>query len=119
MADARTRSVSGQIVLPPDAPEKAGAVVVQVEDVSRADAPSTVVAEQRLEHVPLRDRDHLDFAIDVPADAINPRGMYSLRAHVDTSGSGSVERGDLVSTQSYPVLTGGAPDLARIVVKHV
>jgi putative lipoprotein len=113
------RTVRGEIVLPPGAPPEAARVVVQLEDVSRADAPSVVVGEQRSEQVRLQGRDRLEFAIEVPADAIDPRAMYSVRAHVDTSGSGTVERGDFVSTQSYPVLTGGAPDEVKIAVRPV
>jgi putative lipoprotein len=115
-----SRSVRGEIVLPAsELPTKAADVVVQVEDVSRADAPSTVVGEQRLHGVSLRPGTSLPFTVDVPANLIDERGSYSLRVHVDVSGSGQVEVGDLVSTESYPVLTRGHGDQSRVRVKRV
>jgi len=45
--------------------------------------------------------------------------MYSVSVHIDVSGSGEIERGDLISTQIYPVLTRGHGDEARVQVKRV
>ena len=113
------RRVRGQVVVPPGQPgERAAQVVIQVEDVSRADAPSRVVAERRLEDVPLDGRP-LAFEVQVPDDEIDERGMYSVRVHVDVSGSGQVEAGDMITTQSYPVLTGGNPDEADVPVRRI
>lgn len=93
----------GRVVLPQEpAPIEAVRVVVRVEDVSRADAPSLVVAESVQDHPPLLGG-AVGYAIDVPLERIDPRARYSLSAHVDVSGSGRVERGDLITTQSYPV----------------
>ncbi len=118
--DPATSTVSGQIVLPATAvPVEATAVVIQVEDVSRADAPSQVIAEQRQQGVHLEAGKVLTFAVDVPADAIDPRSSYSVRVHIDISGSGAVEVGDFVSTQSYPVLTHGYGVEATIEVQRV
>lgn len=120
MSDAgAARRVRGEIVLPADSPARAARIVVQVEDITRADAPSVVIAEQRLDDVPLGEANELPFAIDLPAQLIDPRAMYSVRAHVDTTGSGTVERGDLITTQTYPVLTRGAADEVRVEVRRV
>lgn len=67
----------------------------------------------------LRDGAALPFAVDVPAGRIDPRYSYSVRVHIDTSGSGEVERGDLVSTQACPVLTHGHGEEVRIRVVRV
>jgi putative lipoprotein len=113
------RHVRGRIVLPQgDLPSEAAMIVVAVEDVSRADAPSTVVAEQHLEHVSLAGGE-VAFDVDVPSGLIEERAHYTVRVHVDVTGTGIVERGDLVSTQSHPVLTGGRPDDASVPVKVV
>jgi putative lipoprotein len=113
------RHVRGRIVLPRgELPPEAALIVVAVEDVSRADAPSTVVAEQHLEHVSLAGGEVL-FEVDVPSGLIEERAFYTVRVHVDVTGTGIVERGDLVSTQSHPVLTGGRPDEASVPVKVV
>jgi uncharacterized lipoprotein YbaY len=114
-ASGATRTVRGEVVVPPDAPPTEGAeLVVQVEDVSRADAPSRVVAEHRVRGVQMRGGVVMPFEVEVPADEIDPAAHYSVRVHVDASGSGDVEKGDLVSTQSHPVLTHGYGDEARV-----
>lgn len=112
------RHVRGRIRLPEgDLPPEALSIVVAVEDVSRADAPSIVVAEQHLEHVPLSG--DIAFAVEVPGERVQEQARYTVRVHVDVTGTGIVERGDLVSTQSHPVLTGGNPDEASVPVKVV
>lgn len=114
------RLVHGEILLPPEGvPDGAATVVVQVEDVSRADAPSEVVAERRLEGVRLRPGEVLSFEIAVPAEAIDDRRTYSVAAHVGVSLSDHVQAGDLITTQSHPVLTRGHSDHARIAVRRV
>ena len=114
-----TRLVRGEILLPTGAPADAvGDVIVQVEDVSRADAPSMVVGEHRLSGVALRGQP-LPFSVEVPAHLVDPRHTYSVRVHVDMTGSGTVEVGDFVSTQSHPVLTRGYGEEAQVPVKRV
>jgi putative lipoprotein len=116
----RTRVVRGDVVVPASgAPHEAAELVVQVEDVSRADAPSVVVGEQRRRGVRLHPGGVLEFEVEVPADRVDPGASYSVRAHLDVSGSGEVEKGDLLSTQSYPVLTGGHADEARVEVQQI
>jgi putative lipoprotein len=114
------RTVRGTIVLPASGvlPESA-TVRVQIEDVSRADAPSIVVGEQCLVGVQLRSGAELPFTVEVPESQVDHRRIYSVRAHVDTTGSGDVKAGDLVSTQSHPVLTRGYGSEARVPVRPV
>jgi putative lipoprotein len=113
------RYVRGRIVPPQGAlPATAILIVVAVEDVSRADAPSTAVAEQLLEDVSLGEGD-IPFEVAVPGRLIDERAHYAVRVHVDVNGTGRVERGDLVSTQSHPVLTRGSPDEAAVPVNLV
>jgi putative lipoprotein len=117
---ASGRVVHGEILLPPEGvPDGAATVVVQVEDVSRADAPSQVIAERRLEGVLLRAGEALPFEVEVPAEAIDERRSYSLSAHLGVSLSDHVQSGDLITTQSHPVLTRGYADHARIAVRRV
>ncbi|WP_165547186.1 YbaY family lipoprotein [Kribbella sindirgiensis] len=83
---------------------EASRVVARVEEVSRADAPAVIIAEQVQEHVVLpRDERGLPFAIDVRSASIDPRLRYSVRVHVDVSGTASVTPEDFISTTSYPV----------------
>lgn len=112
--------VRGEIVLPSTGVGATSAdVIVQVEDISRADAPSIVVGEQRQRGVSLHEGAVLPFVVEIPAGLIDGRRSYSVRVHVDVSGSGAVRAGDLVSTQTYPVLTRGHGAEARITVRPV
>jgi putative lipoprotein len=120
VSGSRVRTVRCAVVLPEgEEPVAADELVVQVEDVSRADAPSTVVGERRLRGVELRPGAAVPVAVEVPAVELDEGAEYSVRVHVDVSGSGDVEVGDLVSTQTYPVLTHGYGDEARVVVRRV
>jgi putative lipoprotein len=116
----KTRTATGEVVLPElDYPAKAAELVVKVEDISRADAPSVVVGEQRQRDVALHGGATIPFTVEIPAALLDERHLYSACAHVDMSGSGTVKRGDLVSTQTYPVLTRGYGDRVRIAVQRV
>ena len=115
-----TRTVRGCIVLPAGSlPPNAAEVIVMLEDISRADAPSILIAEQRQTGVPLHPGAVIPFHIEIPDTQIDERRNYSVRAHVDLSGSGRVKVGDLVSTQTYPVLTRGHGDKVRVNVRTV
>ena len=115
-----TRTVRGEIILPSaDLPSEPTDLIVQVEDVSRADALSVVIAEQRQSGISLRGGAVLPFVVEIPAGLVDEHHNYSVRVHVDVSGSGEVNVGDLVSTQSYSVLTRGHGNEAYINVKPV
>lgn len=115
-----TRLVRGTIVLPREAELREPAeLIVQVEDVSRADAPSEVVGEYRLRLERLTPGEEVPFTVEVAEARIDPTHLYSIRAHVDYSGTGNVKRGDLITTQSYPVLSRGYGDSAVVAVKPV
>lgn len=114
------RVVRGSIRLPSKMPPGIAAqIVVRVEDVSRADAPSIVIGEQRLATVSICGGDSVPFAIQVPAERIDDRGSYSVSAHIDLGGSGQVETGDFISTQTYPVLSRQYPDDVDVEVRPV
>jgi uncharacterized lipoprotein YbaY len=82
---------------------------VRLEEVSRADAEATLVAELTLPlAASLPAGAELPFAIIAPE--IEGHARYSVRVHVDVSGTGDVTVGDLLSTVSHPVLTLGSPD---------
>lgn len=115
----KKRLVSGEVRLPAGVPSESACMVVRVEDVSRADAPSIVVGEQRVPSVRLESGAVLPFIVEIPTERIDPRGSYSVSVHFDRSGSGEVEKGDLVSMQSYPVLTHGHGEQATVNVRMV
>lgn len=114
------RTIKGEIILPDTGiPPGPAEVIVSVEDVSRADAPSEIIGEQRQKAVALRPGARLPFAVEVPSELVDERHSYSVRAHIDRSGSGEVEVGDLVSTETYPVLSRGRGTSAIVKVKRV
>ncbi|WP_225823965.1 YbaY family lipoprotein [Streptomyces naphthomycinicus] len=103
-------TVTGFVHLPSDTPTgTAASLLVEVRDVSRADAPSTVVGAQVQTDVRLTPGGRVPFSVDVPE--LDPSASYGLRVHVDRSGSGSLESGDLISTRAIPVRTQSADGL--------
>lgn len=91
---------------------------VQVEAVPYADAAAVVVARLDLPLGAVLDPGAvLPFAL--PVHDVDTAMRYELRVHVDRSGGGRVEAGDLLSTRSYPVLTQGAPDRVEVTVERV
>lgn len=112
-----SRSVRGDVVIPNDVPA-GGTVRVRVEDVSRADAASVVVAEDVTVLVrPVVAGERLPFACAIPN--VDEQARYSVRVHIDRDGTGAVKKGDLISTQSYPTLTHGAPDRVEVAVVQI
>jgi uncharacterized lipoprotein YbaY len=108
VSDLEDVVIKGRAVFPPG--ERSGAaarVVVRVEDVSVADAPSTTVAQNVLDKVrlPSAEGDSLPFEIRVPKSALDPKRRYSVRIHVDVDGTGTITTGDFLSTRAYPVQT--------------
>lgn len=120
VTDSLSRPVRGFLVLPQtDLPEEAAIARIRVEDISRADAPQIVIAEQRWEHVRLVPGGILPFEIAVPLQQISGRRRYSVSAHIDVSGSGDVELGDLVTVQTYPVLTDGDDQPIEVQLRYL
>jgi uncharacterized lipoprotein YbaY len=91
-------TVRGTLEPPPGTPATPTTVRITVEDVTRADAAATIVAEQTLHSVSLPD---LRFAISV--DTVDPTAHYTVRARAQLPDT------LLLTTQSIPVLTHGAP----------
>ncbi|TFD23281.1 hypothetical protein [Cryobacterium sp. TMS1-13-1] len=120
-------------------------VTVLVEDVSRADAPSTIVGGVRFDHPAFTAAEAVEvpFSVIVPADAQNGIRRLNLRAHVrqefdsreplahgaprtqplgdaapgePTADRPDITEGDFVSTQSHPVLPKGS---VRVPVQRV
>jgi putative lipoprotein len=96
-----------RIALPPSA-----VVTVQLVDVSLADAPSTVLGEQRIEangkQVPFA------YAIAYDPAKIVPNHEYAVQARIEDGG-----RLLFSSDQRHPVLTRGAPATADLALRQV
>src|SRR4051794_20967660 len=87
--------------MPPDASAGAGELVLQVEDVTLADAPAPVVAAGSW---------HVDLAEPlgefVLEGLLAERRRYSLRATLDLDADGKIGVGDLLSVVSVPIRPG-------------
>jgi uncharacterized lipoprotein YbaY len=113
--------VRGKIVFDPVPEDLSEATVyVRLEDTSLADAPSRVVAEQVLTHVPTRVTTEGTVPFALYGQQPDPRVNYSVSVHVDTHGSGrTIRQGDYINTESYPVLTFGYPTCISMRVQRV
>lgn len=78
---------------------------VTVEDVSAMDADSVVVGERVIDNVST----DAPLVTEVEVGHVDPRSDFVVRVHVASAGRSTrqVESGDLLSTQSHPVLTQG------------
>jgi uncharacterized lipoprotein YbaY len=115
----RARTISGTIQFEDvRQPAQDVTVYVRVEEASRLDAPASRIAEVALRGVHVfPGSPAIPFTV---RDVFSvPSGRYVVRVHVDVDGDGQVSRGDYVSVQSYPVLTGAAADIVAIVVREV
>lgn len=112
--------VTGEIVFGEDAQSfSGGTLYVRLEDVSLADAPSKLIAEQILTDISyeIGSETKLEFALkdELPDDS----ARYNVCAFIDLDGDRQVSQGDYISTQSYPVLTFGYPNHILVRVRKV
>ena len=83
----------------PDRPPAGAPVLVQVQDVTMADARAVTVAEATGS---IRGEEGGRLATVELALEQAPAGAI-VRVHVDVDGSGRVSRGDFITMESYPV----------------
>lgn len=94
-------------------------VYVHLEDVSRLDAPSTVIAEQVIRNVAHQAGSQQGLEFSLYGQIPDEQASYSLRVHVDVDGDGRVSHGDYLSMESYPVLTHGYSNRVKVRVREV
>ena len=96
-----------RMALPPNA-----AIDVRLEDVSRADAPAAVVAENIFaasgKQVPI------PYQLPYSTNDIQPGHRYQVRAQIIVE-----DKLLFVTTTAYPVLTNGAPSSVNLVLQPV
>ncbi|MBB3192491.1 YbaY family lipoprotein [Halomonas cerina] len=115
-----TYLVHGVLILGQEVASFSGATVrVYIEEVSRMDAPAEILAKESISdvHHQAGKASCLDFALR--AGPVDPAAHYSVRAHVDLDNNGKLDPGDLVTVESYPVLTFGHPDHVTLHVRKV
>jgi len=88
------------------------AIDVRLEDVSRADAPAVIVAENIFaaagKQVPI------PFQLPYSPGDIQPGHQYQVRAQIMVE-----DKLLFVTTRAYPVLTNGAPSMVNMVLQPV
>lgn len=110
-ASPQQRTVTGAVTyrqrsaLPPHA-----VVKVQLLDVSRADAPATVIAEQTI--APQGKQVPIPFSLGYDSAQIKENMRYHVRAQILLNGELA-----FTSTQAYPVITQGNPTKVEILVQ--
>ncbi|MET0208357.1 MAG: YbaY family lipoprotein [Burkholderiaceae bacterium] len=111
---ATMRRVQGSVLLPDRAPLENGTLVfIRLQDVSRMDAPALLLAERRIEAGDHRQAPFVfDFGIE--PERIDPRARYVVSARIEREG-----RLLYISDTAYPVLTQGAGDKARLVLRRI
>jgi len=96
-----------RIALPPSA-----VVTVKLVDVSLADAPAVLIAEQVIttagRQVPFK------FALEYDASAIQPSHTYAVQVRIANG-----DRLLFISDKMHPVITRDAPTHLDIVVRHI
>jgi hypothetical protein len=122
--------VTGRVVIATSVPGfVAGALHVQLEDVSAIDAPARVVARMDVDgitHEPARlrnaksDTDPAGTVVTftlIPSTAIEAEHSYSVRVRLDRGRGGDPGPDHVWSDQSYPVLTRGFGSDVTIVLE--
>lgn len=112
------REIIGEIVIPSDCLGINGAtVLIEVRDVSRADALSSVVAQSRLIDVTFRPGDRIPFSLTVP-DVLDAQSL-DLRVHISCTGINDIMSGDFLTTRSYPIPSRGAVGHISVLVNRI
>lgn len=98
--------VTGTLVFPPDTADFTGArITFRVEDTGMQDVSAAVHHEAVMQDVAYAPR--IVFNLTVPEARSQ---TLTLSVHVDMDHSGSVTRGDFITTQAFPVLREHAGD---------
>ncbi|WP_255336801.1 YbaY family lipoprotein [Methanosarcina sp. KYL-1] len=102
-----------------ETPVESATVYIRLNDVSLADAPSTVIAETSIEGVSvgLEGEGSIPYTLGFP-ELVDNRS-YSLYVHVDVDGDGSVSKGDYVTTWHNDVPAGQEEVLLDVTVSQV
>lgn len=114
------QSVKGNVIIGPDAVPFANATVaVFVEDVSLQDASSKILAKTTIPDISheVGNEDSVPFRVEI--EGFDPRASYSVRVHIAVQGTNEIHRGDLITMQSYPVLSFGHSNRVDVNVREV
>ncbi len=80
-------------------------LIVRLEKILAEDAPSETVSEYRRSGIAHEKGKPAEFEFCLHMGKTDSTARYNINAHVDVDGDEKISRGDLVSTQSYPIMT--------------
>lgn len=89
-----------------------GTLHVQVVDVSRADAPSIIIAQWTGERIEMSAQHPVRCAMEVQLPP--SQATYAVQAHLDLDGSGDTSVGDYRTMEHIPLTQAGLHDGATI-----
>lgn len=92
---------------------------VRLEEVTYADAPAHLVAENVIDNVSYTGSSNTIATSVLHGQPADSQAHYSVRVHLDLDGDRQISRGDYISTESYPVLTHGHPNRVSVRVQAV
>ena len=92
---------------------------VYLEDVSLQDAPSKIVARQVISNISHTRGTSSCLEFGLSGEQIKARAHYSVRVHLSLHGHAEIQLGDLITMQSYPVITFGNPNFVSVDVHEV
>ena len=103
--------VTGEVVLPEASESFSNATVyIRLEDVSRIDAKSVIVAEEVLRSVSIDASEKTSIAFSIQGELPTQTADYIVTVHVDANNDGKRNKGDFITTETIPVLTHGYPN---------
>jgi hypothetical protein len=112
--------ISGIVRVPPlEAPLAKATLRVRVEDATRIDVPAALVKEFVVPEIPRGSGEVTPIPFDFECPPLEGKRRYALRVHLDVGATGEVTLGDYVSTQSYPLMPGGAGQSFDITLRPV
>jgi uncharacterized lipoprotein YbaY len=85
----------------PDPDDRGSTVRVEIRDTTLADALHPTIAEATGTMAP--DGERAELSVDLPDEPLDPRHRYSVWAHVDHTGNGQLQAGDLITAESIPI----------------
>jgi uncharacterized lipoprotein YbaY len=112
--------IKGEIIAEEGKPIKNATIYVRIEDTSRADAPSKIVAEIVLKNGKLisnLEKSVIPFNISIPVARENK--MYTVSVHIDMNGNGKLDKGDYINMESYSVPALGVKKKVVVKVKQI
>jgi uncharacterized lipoprotein YbaY len=113
-------TLSGHILIPAaTATIERGAAQVQLEEITGADAPASVIAEVNLPDIRHRagaEDTLIPFAISVTKESVDSRKDYALRVWIDHNSDGQRSAGDLYNSERQRVFQS---DLKQPIVIRV